>query len=301
MSINLFVTLHQNTNPFIIMNRIIAKLLILVTFISVNSFAQINTPAASPSATISQALGLTNITVDYSRPSVKGRKIFGDLVPYGKVWRTGANKITSIKFDDEVYVHGAVMPAGSYGLYTIPGKNEWTIIFNRDDKQWGSYGYDINKDVIRFNVQPIQPQQFTEKMTIDFVEFTPTTSYLSIKWENTEVKFKIEQRVEDKIMAEIAEKTSKSDATADTYFAAADYYYQKGIKLDEALNWASKVLEMQKEYWNYQLVARIAAKQNNCEVAVPNAEKSMELAKKAGDDAYIKLNQAVLAQCKKGY
>jgi hypothetical protein len=127
----------------------------------------------------------------------------------------------------------------------------------------------------------------------------PTTTYLAIKWESTEVRFKIEQKVEDKIMAEIAEKTSKPDATSDTYFSAADYYYQKGIKLDEALVWATKVLEKEKEYWNYQLVARIAAKQNNCAVALPNAEKSMELAKKAGDDAYIKLNQAVFAQCKK--
>lgn len=281
------------------MNCSVSKFIIILTFVAFKSFAQINTPAASPSAVISQTLGLTKITVDYSRPSVKGRKIFGDLVPYAKVWRTGANKITSIKFDDDVLVNGAMMKAGSYGLYTIPGKNEWTIIFNRDDKQWGAYGYDITKDVIRFNVQPIQPQYFVEQMVIEFEEFTPTTTYLAIKWESTEVRFKIEQKVEDKIMAEIAEKTAKADATSDTYFSAADYYYQKGIKLDEALVWATKVLEKEKEYWNYQLVARIAAKQNNCAVALPNAEKSMELAKKAGDDAYIKLNQAVFAQCKK--
>jgi tetratricopeptide (TPR) repeat protein len=276
--------------------------LLFVFLISLTGFAQINTPAASPSTILSQTLGLTKITVDYSRPSVKGRKIFGDLVPYGKVWRTGANKITSIKFDDEVYINGASMKAGTYGLYTIPGKGEWTIIFNRDDKQWGAYGYDIKKDIIRFNVQPIQPEQFTEQMTIDFAEFTPTTAYLSIRWESSEVRFKIEQRgIDEKIMAEIAEKTSKPDASADTYFAAADFYCQKGIKLDQALEWANKVIEKDKEYWTYQLVARIAAKQNNCAVAIPNAEKSMELAKKAGDDAYIKLNQAVLSQCKKGY
>jgi Protein of unknown function (DUF2911) len=283
------------------MNLSINKLL-FVFFISLTSFAQINTPAASPSTVLSQTLGLTKITIDYSRPSVKGRKVFGDLVPYGKVWRTGANKITSIKFDDEVYVNGAAMKAGSYGLYTIPGKGEWTIILNRDDKQWGAYDYDIKKDIIRFNVQPIQPEQFTEQMSIDFVEFTPTSAYLSIKWESTEVRFKIEQRgIDEKIMAEIAEKTAKPDATTDTYFSAADFYYQKGVKLDQALEWANKVVEKSKEYWTYQLVARIAAKQNNCAVAIPNAEKSMELAKKAGDDAYIKLNQAVLSQCKKGY
>ncbi len=283
------------------MNRLLSKLLIIVAFVSFESFAQINIPAASPSTILTQTLGLTKITVDYSRPSVKGRKIFGDLVPYGKVWRTGANKITSIKFEDEIFVNGASMKAGSYGLYTIPGKGEWTIIFNRDDKQWGSYEYDTKKDVIRFTVQPIQPEQFTEQMTIDFAEFTPTTALLSIRWESTEVRFKLEHKVEAKIMAEIAEKTAKPDATTDTYFAAADYYFQKGINLDQALGWANKVLEKSKEYWTYQLVARIAAKQNNCAVAIPNAEKSMELAKKAGDDAYVKLNQAVLGQCKKAY
>lgn len=283
------------------MTRFLKNLMFLI-LVSLTSFAQINTPASSPSTILTQTLGLTKIILDYSRPSVKGRIIFGDLVPFGKVWRTGANKITSIKFDDEVYVHGSVMKAGSYGLYTIPGKNEWTIILNRDDKQWGSYGYDINKDVIRFNVQPMQPKEFAEQMNIDFVDFTPTSTNVSIKWENTEVRFNIEQRgIDEKIMAEIAEKTAKSDATTDTYFSAAGFYYQKGVKLDQALTWANKVVEKQKEYWTYQLVARIAAKQNNCAVAVPNAEKSMELAKKADDVAYIKLNQAVLAQCKKGY
>jgi hypothetical protein len=278
------------------------KNLLFLILVSLTSSAQINTPTSSPSTILTQTLGLTNITLDYSRPSVKGRKIFGDLVPFGKVWRTGANKITSIKFDDEVYVHGSIMKTGSYGLYTIPGKNEWTIIFNRDDKQWGSYGYDINKDAIRFNVQTMQPKEFTEQMNIDLVEFTPTSTYVSIKWENTEVRFKIEQRgIDEKIMAKIVEKIAKPDATNDTYFSAADFYCQKGVKLDQALFWANKVVEKEKKYWIYQLVARIAAKQNNCTLAIPNAVKSMELAKKAGDDAYIKLNQAVLAQCKKGY
>jgi hypothetical protein len=223
------------------------KNLLFLILVSLTSSAQINTPTSSPSTILTQTLGLTNITLDYSRPSVKGRKIFGDLVPFGKVWRTGANKITSIKFDDEVYVHGSIMKTGSYGLYTIPDKNEWTIIFNRDDKQWGSYGYDINKDAIRFNVQTMQPKEFTEQMNIDLVEFTTTSTYVSIKWENTEVRFKIEQRgIDEKIMAKIVEKIAKPDATNDTYFSAADFYCQKGVKLDQALFWANKVVEKEK-------------------------------------------------------
>ncbi len=281
------------------MKHLNLKSFLICTLISISGFAQINTPAASPSATVSQGIGLTKITIDYSRPSVKGRKIFGDLVPFGKVWRTGANKITSIKFDDEVIINGTAVKAGSYGLYTIPGATEWTIILNTDDKQWGSYGYDEKKDVYRFKVKPAKSKYFVEQMAIDIEGINPTTADIVIKWENTQAKLRIEQQVDAKIMAEIEEKTSKPDATDDTYFAAADYYYQKGIHLDKALVWANKVIEKNKEYWAYQLVARVAAKQGNCAVALPNAEKSMELAKKAGDDAYIKLNQAVFGQCKK--
>lgn len=279
------------------MKQIITFAIIFLTTLTVNS--QIKTPAASPSATVSQSVGLAKVTIDYSRPSAKGRRIFGDLVPFGKVWRTGANKITTIKFDDEILINGAPMKAGSYGLYTVPGRSEWKIILNRDDKQWGAYDYDEKKDVISFMVQPLKLDYYQEQMEIEFDEFTPNSAFVFIKWEDTGVRFKLEQNVDAKIMAEIKEKTSKPDATIDTYFTAADYYYQKGINLDQALTWANKVLEKEKEYWTYQLVARIAAKQGNCLVALPNAEKSMELAKKAGDDAYIKLNELVFYQCKK--
>ncbi|WP_337042923.1 DUF2911 domain-containing protein [Emticicia sp. 17c] len=281
------------------MKKLNLKLFLVCTVISISSFAQINTPAVSPSATVSQGVGLTKVTIDYSRPSTKGRKIFGDLVPFGKVWRTGANKITSIKFDDDVVVNGNPVKAGSYGLYTIPTATDWTVILNTDDKQWGAYGYDEKKDVLRFKVKSAKTKSLVEQMAIDFEGINPTTTDIVIKWENTEARFRVEQQVDDKIMAEIEEKTSKPEVSIDTYFAAADYYYQKGIHLDKALVWANKVIEKNKEYWAYQLVARVAAKQGNCAVALPNAEKSMELAKKAGDDAYIKLNQNVFAQCKK--
>ena len=271
----------------------------LFFLLSICSIAQIKTPEASPSATISEVVGLSNVSVSYSRPAVKGRVIFGDLVPYGKVWRTGANKITSIKFDNDLYINGALLKAGSYGLYTIPRVGSWTIIFNRDDKQWGAYEYDITKDVIRFEVQPIEMEHLTQYLTIDFDDLTPTTANLSIKWENTNVKFSIEDRVHDKIMAEIKEKTAKADVNTSTLMSAADYYYKNNIDLPQALEWAKKVVEKDKQYWTYQLVARIAAKLGKCEIALPNAEQSMKMAKEAGDDSYIKMNEAVFATCKK--
>jgi hypothetical protein len=273
--------------------------LISLILLSKTIYAQIKTPAASPTATVSQGVGLTKVTIDYSRPSVKGRKIFGDLVPYGKVWRTGANRITTIKLDDDMHINGAPVKAGNYGLYTIPGESAWVIIINKDDKQWGSYEYDVNKDVIRFSIQPLRIEPMVEQMEIRFEEFTLTSAMIAINWESTSARFKIEHRVEDKIMADIKEKTAKPDASNDTFVTAADYYYTKNYNLPQALEWSKKVLEKEKEYWNYQLVARIASKMGDCKTAIPNAEKSMELATKAGDDAYIKLNKQVFMECGK--
>jgi hypothetical protein len=273
--------------------------LISLFLLTENLIAQIKTPSASPTATISQGVGLTKVTIDYSRPSVKGRKIFGDLVPYGKVWRTGANRITTIKLDDDMHINGAPVKAGNYGLYTIPGESAWVIIINKDDKQWGSYEYDVNKDVIRFSIQPLRIEPMVEQMEIRFEEFTLTSAMIAINWESTSARFKIEHRVDDKIMADIKDKTAKADATNDTFFTAADYYYTKNFNLPQALDWAKKVVEKEKEYWTYQLVARIASKMGDCKTAIPNAEKSMELATKAGDDAYIKLNKQVFMECGK--
>jgi hypothetical protein len=273
--------------------------LISLFLLTENLIAQIKTPSASPTATISQGVGLTKVTIDYSRPSVKGRKIFGDLVPYGKVWRTGANRITTIKLDDDMHINGAPVKAGNYGLYTIPGESAWVIIINKDDKQWGSYEYDVNKDVIRFSIQPLRIEPMVEQMEIRFEEFTLTSAMIAINWESTSARFKIEHRVDDKIMADIKDKTAKADATNDTFLTAADYYYTKNFNLPQALDWAKKVVEKEKEYWTYQLVARIASKMGDCKTAIPNAEKSMELATKAGDDAYIKLNKQVFMECGK--
>lgn len=279
------------------MKKILTFVLLFVA--SNGLFAQINTPNASPATTIVQELGLTKITLNYSRPSVKGRKIFGSLVPYGSVWRTGANQITAVKFDNDVKVEGKMLKAGSYGLYTIPGQKTWKIIFNSDDKQWGAYAYDASKDVMSFEVPAINLPSLVENMSISFVDFTPTSTYIQIAWEKSAVKFKVEQEVHDQIMASIKEQAYKADASEDVLFAAADYYYEHNANLDQALVWAQKVLDKDQKYWTYQLVARIAAKAGKCEIAVPNAEKSLKLATDEKDDAYVLKNKAVLEKCNK--
>jgi hypothetical protein len=275
------------------------NLLFILLLVAGTAFAQISVPAPSPFTTVTQKIGLSDVTIKYSRPSVKGRKIYGDNVPFGKVWRTGANQISTINFEDQVVVNGTKVPAGSYGLYTIPNEKEWTVILNKDDKQWGAGNYKQELDVLRMTVKADKTPALVENFTISFSDFTPTTSNIVIAWENTSVKFGVEHLVHDKIMAEIAAKTADPKASVDTYFDAADYYYEKGIDLPKALEWATKVVDNDKQYWTYQLRARVAAKMGNCKVAVPDAEKSMELAKKAGDVSYIKKNEKVFADCKK--
>ena len=275
------------------------KQLVLCLLLSLTAFglsAQIQTPAASPTAMVSQRVGLTKVTVEYSRPSVKGRKIFGDLVPFDKVWRTGANKITTIKFDNDVMINGKKLPAGSYGWYTIPGKTEWTIVLNSDDKQWGAYAYDEKKDVLRFKVTPYKTAK-AENLAIALEQTSPNNLEVILSWDKTAVKFSVSHDAHDLIMAEIKDKTSKADCSTDTYFDAADYYYEKNIDLNKALEWADKVVEKDKQYWTYQLRARILAKQGNCDKAVADAKISLEMAKKEGDDSYIKKNEAILKQC----
>ena len=275
------------------------KHLALCLLLSLTAFglsAQIQTPAASPMATISQQVGLTKVTVEYSRPSVKGRKIFGNLVPFDKVWRTGANQITTIKFDNDVMVSGQKIPAGSYGWYTIPGKTQWTIILNSDDKQWGAYAYDEKKDVARFKVTPYKTAK-AENMAIALEQTSPNNLDVVLAWDKTAVKFTVSHDAHDQIMAEIKDKTAKADCTTDTYFGAADYYYEKNIDLNQAAAWADKVVAKDKEYWTYQLRARIYAKLGNCEKAVADAKVSLEMAQKAGDDSYVIKNQAILKQC----
>ena len=270
----------------------------LVAGLSYASLAQIDTPAASPAATVSQGIGLAKVTVTYSRPLLKGRKMFGDQVPYGKVWRTGANGNTKVAITEEVTINGQKVPAGSYGLFTIPNPEEWTIILSKSDKGFGSFDYKETDDLLRFTVKPEKLKMPAEAFTIEFTDFTSTMANLALRWENVQVKFPIQHDPDAKIMAKIAEETAKADAKSGVFFAAADYYYQTNRDLKQARVWADKVLDGEKEYWTYYLRGKIAARQGDCKTARADAIAGLELAKKAGDDAYIKNHNQILATCK---
>ena len=275
--------------------------LLLTTLLSASlttGYGQIDLPAASPSATVIQQVGLGTVSVDYGRPSLKGRTMFGDRVPYGKVWRTGANKITNITLSETMTLSGKALSAGTYGLYSIPANDSFTFIINKDAKAWGAYDYKEVNDVIRLVVRPERSIMKTETLTFEFVDITPTSATLQVRWDETVARLPISNDADTRVMAQIKEKTASATASTDTYFGAASYYLDTNRDLTQALVWANKVVEKSTEYWTYHLRAKIEAKLGNCKAARADAQVSLDLAKKAGDDAYIKNNEKILNDCK---
>jgi hypothetical protein len=201
-------------------------ILFLTIILVENSQAQITVPATSPSATLSQKIGLSDVKIIYSRPSARGRQIMGDLVPYGKIWRTGANEATKVSFSEEVTIEGKQLAAGEYGLFTIPEQDEWTVIFSNNTQLWGNQGYNDQDDAIRFKVKAHKNPNFVETFTINVADVTTAGAIFEIMWENTIVKFNVTSDVDSKVMAQIDRFSANPEASlANMYFQAATYYY----------------------------------------------------------------------------
>jgi hypothetical protein len=268
------------------------------TLLSFVSQAQINTPQPSPSATITQKVGLTDVTVNYSRPGVKGRKIFGDLVPYGKLWRTGANAATKLTFSDEVSLEGKPVPAGDYSLFTIPGATEWTVIVNKNAKA-SANDYKQEEDVARFTVKPTKTATKVENFTIQFSDLSASKAYLDLMWDNTLVRVKIATDVDSKVMAQIKEKVIDATPTdLNTYFQAAAYYYEADKDMKQALAWINKATEKEPKFWMVHLKAKIQARMKDYKEAIASANQSIELAKADKNDDYVRLNEKLIADSK---
>jgi hypothetical protein len=260
---------------------------------------QIQMPQASPAAQISQKVGLTDVSVEYSRPSMKGRKIFGELVPYGQVWRTGANAATILTFSTDVKVEGRNLPAGSYALYSIPGKSSWTIILSKNTKLWGAVGYDASDDVMRFTVKPGKTGQKYETMEINFVDVTDTGASIALKWENTRVKFRIETEVDDIVMAQIKELViDQEPQNPGLYYQAANYYFTNNKDLSQAYEWIKKSVDADPKYWTMHLKAKIELALGMKKDALESAQKSMEMAREAKNPDYVGLNERLIKSIK---
>lgn len=254
-------------------------------------------PAASSGQTIIQDFGLGKITVVYSRPNMKGRKIFGALEPYGKVWRTGANSATLIKFTEDVTVEGKNIPAGEYGLFTIPNKTEWTVILSKTSKTWGAYTYSEADDFARFTVKPMKIKQALETFTIQFADVKPTSAQLHLMWENTAVAINLTTSIDAKVMASI-EAAMKSDRKP--YFQAAQYYFENGKDLNTALSWMNEAEKADpKAPWVKLWKGRLQLKMGDKLGAQATAQSGIDIATEVKNEEYIRLNTQLLAEAKK--
>ncbi|HSJ68693.1 MAG TPA: DUF2911 domain-containing protein [Anditalea sp.] len=271
----------------------------LMTFSSLSLAQQIQMPQASPQAINTQKVGLTDVKVEYSRPSTKGRKIFGELVPFGQVWRTGANAATIVTFSTDVKVEGNDVSKGSYALYSIPDKNEWTFILSSNTKLWGSTGYDPSEDAVRFKVKPGKTGNKYETMEISFVDITDTGASLMTKWENTSAKFRIETDVEPIVMKQIQEMVIDKEAdNPGLYYQAADYYFKNGKDMNQALVWINKSVEEDPKFWTMHLKAKIEQQLGKKKEAIASANKSMEMAREAKNMDYVGLNERLIKSIK---
>lgn len=274
----------------------------LLTFLLISfvSFAQqIQMPQASPSAKIIQKVGLTDVSVDFSRPSTKGRKIFGELVPYGEVWRTGANGATVLTFSTDVTVGGQNVPSGSYALYSIPGKSEWTIILSKNTKLWGAIGYQQSDDQVRFVVPASKTSKKYETFDIAFNNFTDNSAVVSMKWETTRVDFKIETEVDPIVMAEIKKLVIDTETKDPALlFQAASYYFTNSKDLNQAYAWVKASTDSDPKYWTVHMRAKIEMALGMKTEALESATKSREMAKVEKNPDYVSLNDRLIKSIK---
>lgn len=282
------------------MNKLTA--LAASALIGFNSFtvnAQLKVPAPSPTQTIDQNFALSNIKIEYSRPSVKDRVIYGGLVPFGKVWRTGANASTKVTFGEDVQVQGAALAAGTYALYTIPNKDSWDILFYKDLKLGGNVNdYKAENEALRFTVKPSALANKVEMFTINISDMTANAATIELLWDKTRVAFNVTTEIDSKIMKNI-ETSMANDSRP--YHQAANYYYENNKDINQALAWSTKAVEQNpKAYWMSHLKAKIQLKLKDYKGAIASAEQSMTVAKEAKADEYVEMNAKLIEEAKKG-
>ena len=259
--------------------------------------AQIKTPAPSPFCKIEQTVGLTDMTLEYSRPSMKGRTIFGDLVPYGEVWRLGANANTKITFSDDVMVGGKILKAGEYAIYATPNEKTWDIMFYSDATNWGNpEKWDDSKVAAKVSAE-VHPLPMTiETFNMTFGDITSNSAELGMLWENTYVGVKIDVPT-DKMVSDAIDKTMKGPGAGD-YYGAAVYYLQEGKDIKQAKEWIDKAMAMSDKPAFYQLRQQslIYAKAGDKKGAIEIAKKSLTASEAAGNMDYVKMNKDSLKE-----
>ncbi len=279
--------------------KLIPIILFFLFAVSISHAQQIQMPQASPSAKIIQKVGLTDVTVDFSRPSTKGRKIFGELVQFGEVWRTGANGATVLTFSTEVIINGTKVPAGSYALYSIPGKSSWTMILSKNTKLWGAIGYDSKDDLLRFTAIPAKTSRMYDSFEIGFSKLTDASADLSIKWEQTRVEFTIQTEVDPIVMADIQKQVIDAKSTNPALlYQAASYYFNNSKDLNQAYTWIQQSTSSDPKYWTLHLQAKIELSLGKKTAALESATKSKKLAEEGKNLDYVGLNDRLIKSIK---
>ena len=282
------------------MKKIIMTLALLGA-ITLSSNAQVKAPQPSPAAELEQTVGVTDITIAYSRPGVKGRVIFGDLVPYGKVWRTGANKAVQFSTSTAIKLEGKDVPAGKYALFTVPNQDSWDIILYAETELWGTpKPWNDSLEVVRVSVKTKELSDRVESFTISIDNIVNgKTADLNLYWANTKVTATIEAPTEDLVMKSI--DATMSGPSANDYYQSASFYYDNNKDLDQALEWIKKAVEIRGDgaYWYLRKQSLIEAKLGKMDDAIATAERSMASAEKAGNEGYVKMNKESIAEWSK--
>ncbi|WGH75659.1 DUF2911 domain-containing protein [Tenacibaculum tangerinum] len=280
------------------MKKILLSLFVVA--LSTTTNAQLKTPAPSPAAKLEQTVGLTEVSVEYSRPGMRGRAIFGDLVPYGKLWRTGANANTKVTFGDDVTIDGKTLKKGTYALFTKPGKDSWEFIFYSDANNWGTPRNWDDAKVALSTTAKVQPMPMKmETFTIIIDDLTNDSAVLGMLWEDVYVGVKFNTPT-GKMVEESIAKVMAGPAAND-YFSSAVYYLQEGKDINKAKEWINKAVDMTKDqprFWYLRQQSLILAKAGDKKGAVAAAKASLAGAEKAGNADYVKMNKEFLAEMK---
>lgn len=274
------------------MKRILFTLAILIANLTIE--AQVKTPAPSPKAVVNQVVGLTDVTLDYSRPSAKGRIVFGDLVPFGRLWRTGANANSLITFSDDVIIKGSILPKGKYAIYTTPKADMWEIIFYSTTDNWGTpENLDVNKVALSTNVDPVMLSTPVETFTMSINNLTNDSATLDIAWEKTMVSLKFEVPTQKTAMASIDK--ALAGPTAGDYYSSSQYLFNSGADVNKSFEYINKAISMSKAgedvpFWYLRLKSLIQAKMGDKKGAIDTAKLSLTNAEKAKNNDYVKMN-----------
>ncbi len=274
-----------------------AAVAISIFFIGTAVQGQITHPKASPYSEITQYIGLTKVTVAYSRPAARGRNVMGELVPYGRIWRVGANESTKFSVDREVSVLGHPIPAGTYALYAFPEASEWDVVFHTNTSHWGDgrKAYNPEEDLFRVRITPEKIPIKQENFLISFDALDHNSATMIWQWEHTRLSIPIEVDTRGQMLSEIESKLN-SHPTAQTYYEAARYFQEQGIHQQRGLQYVNKAIDLGGDtYYHYRVKSLLEAALGDFQAAIASARRSRDLAALEEKDEFVRMNRKNIA------